>query len=63
MASCFVYKVISDLLSIDHLYINPIHTSDLSISVSSSEVYKSVLLCICKQGITPLSLLVGTTVN
>ena len=47
MTPCFVYKVIRDLESIDHLCINPIHrigliTSDLSIRVSSSEVYTSV---------------------
>ena len=46
VTSCFVYKVIRDLYSIDHLCINPIrriglkYTSDLSIRVSSSKVYK-----------------------
>ena len=43
--SCFAYKVIRDLESIDHLFINPIHrigliTSDVSICISSSDVYK-----------------------
>ena len=48
VTSHFVYKVIRDLESIDHLFINPIHrigliyTSDLSICVSSSEVYTLV---------------------
>ena len=41
VTSCFVYKVIRDLESIDHLCINPIRrvglsTSDLSSPVSSS---------------------------
>ena len=36
MTSCFVYKVIRDLESVDHLCINPIRT----IRVSSSELYK-----------------------
>ena len=45
MTSCFVYKVIRDLESIDHVCIHPIHrigliTSDLLICVSSSGVYK-----------------------
>ena len=41
VTSCFVYKVIGDLESIDHLCINLIHrnTSDLSIRISSSGVY------------------------
>ena len=44
MTSCFVYKVIKELESIDHLSINPIRrTSDLSIRVSSSEVYTLVI--------------------
>ena len=29
VTSCFVYKVIRDLESIDHLYINPIHRMGL----------------------------------
>ena len=41
VASCFVYKVTMDLSSIDHVCINP-YTSDLSISVSSSGVYKLI---------------------
>ena len=45
MTTCFVFKVIRDLESIDHLYIDPIHRigfihNDLSIRVSSSGVYK-----------------------
>ena len=41
--SCFVYKVIRDLESIDHLCINPIlYISDLSIRDSSRGVYKLV---------------------
>ena len=46
MTVSFVYKVISDLYSIDQLCINPIrriglvhNTSDLSIFVSSSDVH------------------------
>ena len=42
VTSCFVYKVITDLESIDHLCMNPIRRSDLSIHVSSSEVYTFV---------------------
>ena len=49
MTSWFVYKVISDLESIDDLCIKPIHShrigiihSDLSIRVCSSEVYTEV---------------------
>ena len=45
MTLCFVYKVIRDLESIDHLCINPIrriglYTSDISIRISSNGVYK-----------------------
>ena len=41
VTSCFVYKVIRNLESIDHVGINPIHmSSELSIRVSSSGVYK-----------------------
>ena len=41
LASCCVYKVIKELESIDHLFINPIHsTSDLSLRVWSSGVCK-----------------------
>ena len=43
--SCFVYKVITDLASIDHW-----------------SVHVSILLSNCKQRITSLSYLVGTTV-
>ena len=40
MTSCFGKKNIRDLESIDHVCINPIRTSDLSIRASSSGVYK-----------------------
>ena len=53
MATCFVYKVIRDLESIDHLFINSIRRS----------VQVNVLLNNCKQNISSLSLLVGTTVE
>ena len=49
----FVYKVIKDLESIDHLFIK-------SYPHDSVQVY--VLLNDCKQNISSLSLLVGTTV-
>ena len=53
MATCFVYKVIRDLESKDHLFINSIRRS----------VQVNVLLNNCKQNISSLSLLVGTTVK
>ena len=61
----FIYKVIRDLKTIDHLCFYPIqYTSDVSICVSSSlSVRILVLLCNCKQRIEPLSLLVSSTVN
>ena len=40
VTSCFVYKVINDLESIYHFCI---YTSDLSIRVSKSKVYKLML--------------------
>ena len=41
VTSCFVYKVIRDLYSIDHMCIYPTqYTSDLSIRVSSRGGYK-----------------------
>ena len=66
--SGFVYKVIRDLESIDHLCINPIHRIgfihkwyiDLCLLKRSVQVY--VLLNNCKQNIMTMSLLVGTTV-
>ena len=48
VTSCFVYKVFRDLESIDHL--------------RKWSVQVNVLLNNCKQNITSLSLLVGTTV-
>ena len=68
VTSCFVYKVIRDLESIYHLSINPIHRIGLILKWSIDSrmlkwrVHVSVLLSNCKQSITPLSLLVGTTV-
>ena len=68
MTSCFVYKVIRDLESIEHLYINPIHRIGLihKCSIDSSWlkwiVQVNVLLNNCKQNMTSLSLLTGTTV-
>ena len=67
--SCFVYKVIGDLESIDHLYINPFHRIGLIHKLSvdlhwlkwSEQV--NVLLSNCKQSITSLSLLAGRTVH
>ena len=53
--SCFVYKVIKDLESIDHLCINPI-------SLSSSGVYKFIFyLKNYKQNTMSLSLFAGRT--
>ena len=68
VTSCFVYKVIRDLESIDHLCINPILRIGLihKLSVDSRwlkwSVEVNVLLNNCKQNIMSLSLLVGTTV-
>ena len=65
----FVYKIIRDLESIDHLCINPIHRIGLihKWAIDSHmlkwSVHVSVLLSNCKQSITSLSLLVGTTVG
>ena len=63
MTSCFVYKVIRYLESIDHLCINPVR--DLSICVSSSGVYKLMfyltIIYYCKLTNTSLSLLAGST--
>ena len=68
VTSCFVYNVIRDLWSIDHLFINPIRRIGLihKWSIDSRwlkwSVYVSDLLNNCKQSITSLSLLVGTKV-
>ena len=64
MTTCFVYKVIRDLESIDHLFINPIRRIGLihKRSFNSRSVQVNVLLNNCKQNIWSLSLLVGTTV-
>ena len=68
MTSCFVYKVIRDLELIDHLCINPIcrigliHKRSIDSQKWKWSVQVNVLLNICKQSITSLSLLVGTTV-
>ena len=65
----FVYKVIRDLESIDHLFINPIHRIGLihKWSLDSRKlkwsVQINVLLYNCKQNISSPSLLVGTTVD
>ena len=67
--SCFVYKVIRDLESIDHLCINPIlrigliHKCSIDSRWLKWSVQFNVLLNNCKQNITLLSLLVGTTVG
>ena len=68
MTSRFVYKTIRDLESIDHLFINPIrrirliHKCSLDSRWLKWIVQVNVLLNNCKQSITSLSLLVGTTV-
>ena len=68
MTSCFVYKVINDLESIYHLCINPIrrigfiHTRSFDLRNQKWSVQVNVSLYNCKQSITSLSLLVGTTV-
>ena len=68
MTSRFVYKAIRDLKSIDHLFINPIrriglvHKRSLDSRWLKWIVQVNVLLNNCKQRITSLSLLVGTTV-
>ena len=69
MTSCFVYKVIREFKSIDHLCFNPIHRIG-SIHKQSINSYKlkwsvqvNFLLYDCKQNTTSLSLLVGKTVH
>ena len=69
VTSCFVYKVIRNLESIFHLCINPICRIGLILKwyIDSRQLMWSVkvnvLLNNCKQNITSLSLLVGTTVH
>ena len=68
VTSRFVYKAIRDLESIDHLFINPIRRIGLIHKCSLDSrwlkwiVQVNVLLNNCKQTISSLSLLVGTTV-
>ena len=68
VTSCFVYKVIRDIESIDHLCINPIlwigliYKWSIDSCMLKWSVHISVLLGNRKQGITSLSPLVGTTV-
>ena len=68
VTSCFVYKVIRDLESIDHVYINPIrkigliHTWSVDSRYLKLIVKVNVLLNNCKQNTTSLSLLVGIIV-
>ena len=65
MTSCFVYKVIRDLESIDHLFINPIHRTGLIHKQSFDSrlvkwsVQDNVLFNNCKQNITSVSLLLA----
>ena len=66
VTSCFVYKVIKDLESMYHLCINPIHRIGLIHKwyIDSHMLNWSVQLVLhsnCKQSITSMSLLVGTT--
>ena len=69
MTSRFVYKVIRDLESIDHFCINPIrrigliHNCSLDLRQLKWNVQVNVLLYSCKQNISSLSLLSGTTVG
>ena len=68
MTTCFVHKVIRDLESLDHLFINPIRRIGLIYKWSLDSrrlklsVQVNVLLNNCKLNISSLSLLVGTTV-
>ena len=68
MTTCFVYKVIRDLESIDHLFINPIcrigliHKRSHDSRYLKLSVQVNVFLNNCKQNISTQSLLVGTTV-
>ena len=68
LTSCFVYKVIRDVKSKGHLCINPtqdrINTQVIyRFGLLKWSVHVSVLLSDCKQIITSLSLLIGTTVH
>ena len=69
MTACFVYKVIKDLESINHLCINLIrrigliHKRSIDSRKEKWSVQVNVSLNNCKQTITSLSLLVGTTVD
>ena len=69
VTSRFVYKVIRALEWIDHLCINPIlgigliHKWSIDSHYLNRSLHVSVLLSNCKQSITSLSLLVGTTVG
>ena len=66
MTSCFDYKVIRDLLSIDRLCINPIglmHKWSIDSHYLKWSVLVNILLNTCQQNTTSVSLLVGTTVN
>ena len=69
MTTCFVYKVIRDYESIDHLFINPIrrigliHKRSLDSRQHKWSVQVNVLLSNCKQNISSLSLLVGTALG
>ena len=66
--SCFVYKVLRDIESIDHLCINLIrrigliHNKSIDSRLVKCCVQDNVLVNNCKQNNTSLSLLVGTTV-
>ena len=69
VTSRFVYKVITDEESIDHLCINPIfrigfiHKWSIDSRMLKWRKHISVSLSNCKQSITSLSLLVGTTLH
>ena len=69
VTSCFVYKFIRDLNSIDHLCINPIlwigliHKLSIDSRLVKWGVQVNILLNNCKQNITSLSLLVGATLG
>ena len=68
VTSCFVYKVIRALESIDHLCINPIrrigliHMWSIDSHLLKWSVQVNVLLNNCKQNTTSLSLLAGRIV-
>ena len=68
MTSCFVYKVIRDLESIDHVYINPIRRVGLMHTCSVDSRYLKLIVKVnvslnnCKQNTTSLLLLAGRIV-